>query len=154
MHPVADALRHDMEKRAAAVEQAVCDLDDAQLFSRVAPTTNTVGNLVLHLAGNIRTYLGAEVGGVPYERDRPFEFNATGVGRDELLARFREAVDVGLEVLGRLDESELAATIPDGEFAGTTKARLAVHVVEHLGYHAGQIVLLVKVLRSAGGSPA
>ena len=139
-----------VRQRAAAVEQAFADVNDATLWRRPAPGTNPMGNLVLHLAGNLMKYIARGVGGRSYERDRPFEFQATGLPRAEVLSRFREAVDAVVEVLDSVDAATLAESYEGPEFAGADKELVMLQSIEHLGYHTGQLVLLARLGSLAG----
>ena len=140
-----------VRQRAIAVEQAVADVNDATLWHRPAPGANPMGNLVLHLAGNLMQYIARGVGGRAYDRDRPYEFQATGLPRDEILGRFREAVDAVIEVLDSVDAPAFAEPYEGPEFAGDDKERVMLHSIEHLGYHTGQLVLLARLGSLARG---
>lgn len=135
-----------IRQRAAAVEQALADLPDAALWERRAGVANPAGNLALHLAGNLMNYIGKGVGGREYDRNRPWEFHARDVPRDDVLSRFRDAVETAVSVLESVDDAALAEPYGGPEFAGHDKRRVVLHSVEHLGYHAGQLVLLAKLL--------
>ena len=80
-----------LSERAGAIEQALEEVLEKRLFVPVAPWTNSLGNLVLHVAGNLRTLIGRIGGGVPYERDRDREFSEGSLSRDEVLATLRAA---------------------------------------------------------------
>ena len=136
-----------ISQRAAAVEQAVADVDDAELWQRPAPGANPMGNIVLHLAGNLMNYIVRGVGGVAYERDRPFEFEAEGVSRDEVLSRFRHAVGASTKVLEAVDEESLDRVYGGPEYQGVSNRTVLLRSLEHLGYHTGQLVLLAATAR-------
>ena len=114
--------------------------DDAALWRAVPGLPNAGGTLALHLAGNIRHYLGAHLGGTGYVRDRPREFAARDVPRAEILAALDEAIDVATRVLPTVDEATLAREYPE-RFAGRgyTTAAFLLHVGLHLAYHLGQL---------------
>src|SRR5579875_2181499 len=67
-----------LEKMSADIETCVAKLDDDQLWSRGAPHENSIGNLILHLCGNVWQWIGEGVGGERDIRDRDREFSATG----------------------------------------------------------------------------
>jgi uncharacterized damage-inducible protein DinB len=139
-----------IRQRAAAVEAALVDLTDEQLWRRVTPTSNPVGNLILHLAGNLQTYIARGVGGRDYERDRPFEFQASDLPKAELAERFRAAVETVIEVLEGVSDTDLETPYQGSEYAGRDKASVALHSFEHLGYHTGQIAILSRILTTTG----
>ncbi|HUG81475.1 MAG TPA: DUF1572 family protein, partial [Bryobacterales bacterium] len=66
--------RYQLRERLRRIELCVAKLDDEQLWARAHETENAVGNLILHLAGNIRQWIVSGVGGAPDRRDRDAEF--------------------------------------------------------------------------------
>jgi len=135
-------------QRATAVEQAVSDVGEEDLWRRLSPGTNSMGNLVLHLSGNLMNYIVSGVGGQPYERDRPREFEATMVPRDELLKQFRAAVTAAVHVIEDVEQAVLEHPYCGPEHAGEDNLTVMLRSVEHLGYHTGQLVLMASVVRS------
>ena len=113
--------------------------DERQLWQEVPGLPNTAGTLVLHLAGNIRHFIGARLGGDGYVRDRAAEFARRDVSRAELLRGTGEA-ERSLAALASLDDAALAAEFPDA-IGGSRVATgdLLVHLVAHLTFHLGQI---------------
>jgi len=137
------------EQRVAEIERATTNIPDGRLFVPVAPGTNSVGNLVLHLSGNLRTLVGRVAGGIHYERDRDYEFAATGMPRDALMKSFLTAVDVTRSVLAKVDAAKWCESIAEPgvtPFAKETRGDHVLRALEHFGYHAGQIVLISKIL--------
>jgi uncharacterized damage-inducible protein DinB len=116
------------------------------LWRRAAPGVNSVGNLLLHLAGNVRQWIVSGVGGAPDIRARSAEFAADG-GADarELLARLEETLREADAVLATLTTDELlrARTI---QGRALTVLEAVYHVTEHFGMHTGQIILLTKMM--------
>ena len=100
---------------------------------------NSCGTLVLHLAGNLRLYVGHVIGGVQYERDRPREFAARGLSRVELLRELDAAMDAVERALPLLTDEVLARDFPlaIGAVRVNTQEFL-LHCAVHLGYHLGQ----------------
>jgi hypothetical protein len=87
-------------------------LDDARLWQVVPGVTNSAGNLLLHLNGNLREYVGRQVGAVPYMRDRAREFAAKDVPRHELTAALAELATLIPGVLERMTEGRWNGTLP------------------------------------------
>ena len=133
------------------IEAAVAALGEDGLWWRPTEASNSAGTLCVHLAGNVRQWVAAGVGGAPDARDRPAEFATTG-GRssEDVLADLRAAVGEACAVIERLDEAALLATYP---IQGRTPTGLAAvyHAVEHFAMHAGQIVWIAK---ARGGAVA
>src|SRR5262245_46995275 len=92
--PTLDAIRVRVTRvLPAQVRAAVEHLDDERIWWRPNETSNSVGNLVLHLAGSINLYLNRNIGGIEYHRDRDGEFAARGpMPKQELLRIFNEMV--------------------------------------------------------------
>ncbi len=123
---------------------AVEALPEEALWARPSEASNSVGNLLLHLAGNIRQWIVGGVGRGVNARDRASEFAAVaGQTREALLADLERALDEVDGVLARLSPAELLEhrTIQAREI---TVLEAVLHVVEHFSYHLGQIVLVAK----------
>ena len=81
------------------IEVCLSKLDDAQIWARGSENENAIGNLVLHLAGNVRQWIVCSLGGIPVDRDRDAEFDARGgFTRAQLLQRIRETIDAASAV--------------------------------------------------------
>lgn len=122
-------------------------LTDEQIWWRPNPASNSIGNLVLHLNGNVRQWLVDSFKHTPDKRDRPAEFAAVGsMTGAELIAKLGATIEAGLLVLDRLTETELLAPY---EIQGYHVTGLAAiyQVVEHFGLHYGQIAYITKMLK-------
>lgn len=135
---------HYLPKIRAALES----LSEEDLWWRPNEASNSVGNLALHLAGNIRQWIVAGVGGAADQRHRPAEFaRREPLPRAELLATLTEAILAADGVIARTDPGALAELRPiQGREVSVLQA--IYHVVEHLAMHAGQIFYIAK-LRNA-----
>jgi hypothetical protein len=92
----------ELAKALGKIEHCLAQLSDAQVWQRPQPALNSVGNLLLHLAGNVRQWVVAGLGGSPDVRDRPAEFAERGPApKEELLRRLRGVVDEARVVLAR-----------------------------------------------------
>lgn len=126
---------------------------DAQLWQPLPGITNTGGSLALHLAGNIRHFFGAVLGGSDYVRDREREFNGRGIARAEIVAEIEIAIAEAERVIPTLTPATLAAPFPV-EFAGrrAPTARVLAHLCSHLAYHLGQIDYHRRLVAPASGT--
>jgi uncharacterized damage-inducible protein DinB len=117
-----------------------------QVWWRANPASNSAGNLVLHLCGNLSQWVLAGLAGEDVTRKRSEEFTAfRSMDKDALLARLDDVVARVRVVLRGLTPADLArARHVQGD--DTDGAGVVFHVVEHMSYHTGQIVLLVKQL--------
>jgi uncharacterized damage-inducible protein DinB len=121
------------------------ELPEGDLWWRPNAQSNSVGNLLLHLSGNVRQWIVSGVGGEPDERERHAEFEAEG-GRDraELLALLERTVTEADRVLSKLEPEELLERrVIQG--TRTTVLGAVYHVVEHFGMHTGQIAYITKL---------
>ena len=128
----------------AKIHHAASQLDEKQLWWRPAQGTNSVGNLLLHLSGNLTFWIGQGLGDVPYARDRAGEFSATGgLPKEVLLQDLARVVGDCERILEKEDEGSLSQT---ATLQGYETDRLGIifHAVEHMAYHTGQILWAVK----------
>ena len=127
---------------------AVESIPSDGLWWRPNDQSNSVGNLLLHLAGNVRQWIVSGVGGAADNRFRAAEFEArTGGDAATLLAALDAVLDDADAVLARLTAANLAATRTiQGRDVNVLEA--IYHVVEHFSGHVGQIVLIAKMLSS------
>jgi hypothetical protein len=128
------------------MQTCVGPLTTEQIWWRPNEASNSIGNLLLHLNGNVRQWLVASFNRDEDKRNRPAEFAAREGGTAaELLERLGATLDEAAAVLDRLTVDELLATY---EIQGYQSRGLdAVYrVVEHFGLHYGQIVYITKLL--------
>ena len=132
---------HYLPKIRAAVE----GLADADLWWRPNAASNSIGNLMLHLSGNLRQWIVSGIGGAPDRRVRAEEFDQREpLSRDELLIRLTEAVLEADAVLAALSPAALGESRPvQGRMV--TALQAIYHAVEHFGMHAGQILYVAKL---------
>jgi uncharacterized damage-inducible protein DinB len=130
----------------AKIERAIAPLTTEQLWWRANEASNSIGNLMLHLSGNVRQWIVGGVGGADMTRDRAAEFAAREMlPASVLLAQLQQAVDEACAVLARLDASTLNERRRIQRFDTTVHGAI-FHVVEHFSMHTGQIILLAKML--------
>jgi uncharacterized damage-inducible protein DinB len=128
------------------IEDCLGRLTGEQIWSRGAESENAVGNLVLHLSGNVRQWIVSAVGGHPDVRQRGQEFAARGgLPAAELAARLRGAVDEAVAVLESLPPERLSQPIRVQQY-DVTVLEAVYHVVEHFSGHTGQIIYATKLL--------
>ena len=135
-----------LQVHSPRLEACVRKLSQEQIWWRANPASNSVGNLALHLEGNVRQWIVSGLGGAPDRRVRKQEFSELGpVPRARLLARLRHAVSDAARVMRKLDGAALARTYSIQGFR-VTGLQAVFHVAEHFSHHAGQIILLTKML--------
>lgn len=126
------------------IRAAVESLPDGALWWRANEQSNSVGNLLLHLAGNVRQWIVSGVGGASDNRHRAAEFDArTGADAATLLSALDIVLDDADAVLSKLTAADLASSrMIQGR--DVTVFDAVYHVVEHFAGHTGQIVLMAK----------
>jgi len=128
------------------IKECVAPLTEEQIWWRPNPASNSIGNLLLHLNGNVRQWIVDGLGKQESQRDRPGEFAAqSGLGADELLARLGVTLDEAAKVLDRLTAADLLAPY---EIQGyhVRGVDAVYQVVAHFGLHFGQIAYIAKSL--------
>src|SRR5260370_1244325 len=134
----------------AKVQELAAPLSSEQLWVRPYPYGNSIGNLILHLTGNLNYYIGAQIGGTGYIRQRPLEFSSTGKPQDELLRDFDKAIEIVIATLAKQSDNHWAAPY-FGELEREAKTRFNAFLrcAGNAYHHVGQMIYLQKEL---GGS--
>ena len=136
----ADKLAENLDR----IETCVNELPAPCLWARDSENENAVGNLLLHLEGNVRQWILSGIGTRPDKRDRPGEFSArTGASASELFAKLRDTVGEAMTLIRVLPHRRLAEEVSIQGF-DTTVLSAIFHVVEHFSGHTYQIILLTK----------
>ena len=132
------------------MRQCVESLTAEQIWWRPNAESNSIGNLMLHLNGNVRQWLIDSFNGAQSARDRPAEFAAQGgMEAAALLQLLESTIQAAADVLARLTETDLVRTF-DIQGYQVTGVHAVYHVVEHFGMHYGQIVYITKQIRGEG----
>jgi uncharacterized damage-inducible protein DinB len=134
---VAAILERDLQALAREIEAYSVE---GQLWQPVPGMANTAGTLALHLAGNLRHYFGARLGGTSYVRDRAAEFSRRDVSRAELLAEIEAARSEVARTLAGLNDGSLPPRYPEviaDHYVQTDEYLL--HLLTHFAYHLGQV---------------
>ena len=129
------------------LRKCVESLADEQVWWRPNEASNSIGNLILHLNGNVRQWLVSSFNRLDDARNRPAEFSERQwIPASTLLEKLGRTMRDTSEVLTRLTEADLLTTF---EIQGYTVTGLGAvyHVVEHFGMHYGQILFITKLLR-------
>lgn len=128
--------------------------DDRHLWQVLPGVTNAAGNLMLHLNGNLREYIGRQLGLVAFTRDRAREFGATDVPRAELVASLAELQTLIPGVLQQFTDDGWDEMFPENVLGTPVSNRqFVIHLYGHLNYHLGQIDYLRRALSGSGALP-
>jgi uncharacterized damage-inducible protein DinB len=126
-------------------------LSDEQIWTKPFAYGNSIGHLLLHLTGNLSYYIGAEIGGTGYVRNRPLEFTDTARYPKEILfERFDAAVSVVIATLRQQTEESWSApyTAKGMEDAGD-RFTVFLRCAWHIAHHTGQMMYLCKQIAAS-----
>ena len=122
-------------------------LTEKEIWYRPNTNSNSVGNITLHLCGNIRQWIIAGLGGHQDVRERQKEFDEQGpIPLEkllELLIVLKKDVEVVLNNVSPKDLIEKR----DVQIYQESGLSILLHVVEHFSYHVGQVTYIVKMLK-------
>ena len=136
-----------LEEYWPRLRDSVESLTDDQIWWRPNEASNSIGNLLLHLNGNVRQWLVSSFNRADDARDRSAEFSERHhIPASALLKKLDATLHDASQVLARLTEADLLATF---RVQGYTETGMGViyHVVEHFGMHYGQILFITKLVR-------
>ena len=133
-----------MDEYRTKLRKAVRVIPPSEIWRRPNEQSNSVGNLLLHLTGNVGQWIVSGVGGAPDTRDRLQEFGARGgPSADELLTRLEAVLEEADRVLGRLTPIDL---LERRTIQGRNVSVMAAvySAVQHFSTHLGQIIMVAK----------
>ncbi len=138
--------RRLFEEGVTRIEKCLNMLDEGQIWYRPNEQSNSIGNLVLHLCGNVRQWIVSGLGNAIDTRQRQQEFEEQGpLSTQILLERLHQVMNEVEKVLIELTPNDLLQTKTIQGFQETGLSVL-VHVIEHFSYHVGQITYITKWL--------
>jgi uncharacterized damage-inducible protein DinB len=135
-----------LEQLTSRIQDCLNKLSYEQVWTRNSENENSVGNLVLHLCGNVNQWIGAGVAGKPDTRVRDREFTARGdVQPAELGQRLSSTVGEVVKTIRGLTPERLVEQTTIQKYT-ITVLEAVYHVVEHFAQHTGQIMFATKLL--------
>jgi uncharacterized damage-inducible protein DinB len=139
------AAEHLEQEFVPRIRQCLALLSEEDVWWRGSESENSIGNLMLHLSGNVRQWIIAGLGGASDYRERSKEFSARAtVSKQVAFSHLENTVSEASEILLRLSPEELLSTRTIQGFQ-RTGLQAILHVVEHFSYHTGQIVFVTKL---------
>lgn len=138
---MAGPIKTVMLRELRALEREIAAYpDDESVWQTPPGISNSAGNLALHMAGNLRHFIGHALAGTNYVRDRNAEFSAKGMTRDELRAIVEESIADLDDAFDRITDAQLQSEFPlpimDNRF---NTLEFLTHLAVHLSYHLGQV---------------
>lgn len=147
---LASLFRRDLTRLSKQIEVFP---NDERLWQTLPGVTNSAGNLALHIEGNLREYVGRQLGDLPYNRNRELEFSSRGLSRNELgtrLAGLRRSIPTVIE---ELSPEQMEMEYPEVVLeVATSTQQFLIHLSGHLNWHLGQINYLRRILLNDAGA--
>jgi len=147
-HELITSCGHYISLNYPRIEKCFAELTEDEVWQRPNKSSNSIGNLTLHLCGNISQYIISALGGNKDERNRDAEFSAeNSCNKTELLQKLKDVSDTAIKIISTLSEEQLTGIY---SVQGYEKSGIAIliHVTEHYSYHTGQIVFHTKMLKN------
>jgi Protein of unknown function (DUF1572) len=142
---VGAAAAHELENALMRIKHCLGQLNDEQVWRRSQPSLNSIGNLILHLCGNLRQWIVAGVGGASDVRNRPAEFAEHGlIPKDELMRRLEAVVEETKPILAGVDARQLVEVRRIQGFDVTGVAAI-FNSVPHFRGHTQEIVHMTRL---------
>jgi uncharacterized damage-inducible protein DinB len=139
---------------AARVRALAEPLTDSQFWQKPFPYGNSFGHLVLHLTGNLNYYIGAQIAGTGYVRDRQREFSDPHPpSKAEALKRFDDAVAMVVRTVGAQSAEDWSAEYSGAGTDAKTRLDMIMQCAAHMQHHIGQMIYLWYQWQQAGTSP-
>jgi uncharacterized damage-inducible protein DinB len=136
-----------LEQYWAGTSNCLDRLSEDQVWWRPNATSNSIGNLLLHLNGNVRQWMVAPLGGPTVNRNRPAEFAEQGpIPVSELRERLGATLKEVERILSQVEPTALESTYDIQNERGVTGFEAIYHVVEHFSMHYGQILYVTKLI--------
>jgi uncharacterized damage-inducible protein DinB len=126
------------------IEACLHRISEEDVWWRPNDASNSIGNLILHLCGNVTMWIIGGVGERSFERNRQQEFDERRhIPKAKLLEKLRRVVEDADDIIEALDDKTLLSRRHIQNY-DVTVLEAVYHVVEHFGMHTGQIILLSK----------
>jgi uncharacterized damage-inducible protein DinB len=136
-----------LNENTSKIEKCFNNLEEEDIWKRPNASSNSIGNLILHICGNITQYIISSLGGKEDKRDRYLEFSIRkGFDKGSLIQKLKNTVNQAIQTLGMIQERELTRvrSVQAFEYSGIA---IIIHVVEHYSYHTGQIIFYTKMCK-------
>jgi DinB superfamily len=140
---IASVLGKGCASNAARIHELAAPLTEAQFWRKPYPYGNSFGHLLLHLTGNLYYYIGTQIAGTGYVRDRPREFNDPNPpSRDEALKCFDDAVNMVLNTIRAQSPEDWSADYSAVGTDAKNRLEMFLQCAAHMQHHIGQMIYL------------
>lgn len=128
---------------AGWLRETAAPLSEEQFWVKPFPFGNSFGHLVLHLTGNLNYYIGAQIAGTGYVRDRPLEFSdATRQPKAEVLKKFDQAIEVVVGAINSQTADDWSKEYTAVGADARDRLEIVLQCATHLHHHMGQMLYL------------
>jgi uncharacterized damage-inducible protein DinB len=136
-----------LEENTPKIQKCLDELTEDEIWQRPSPSSNSVGNIILHLCGNITQYILSSLGGIEDKRERDKEFStAGGLSKKELFDKLQSTLTQATDIIRDINKEDLLRKRLVQGFE-LSAIGIILHVVEHYSYHTGQIIFWTKLLK-------
>ena len=140
---IASSLTARYKKLGGMVHELAAPLSDEQFWAKPFAFGNSFGNLLLHLTGNLNYYIGAQIAGTGYVRDRPLEFSeATRPSKAEVFKKFDEAIEMVLGAINSQSPEDWSKEYTAVGADAHDRFGMVLSCATHLHHHVGQMMYL------------
>jgi hypothetical protein len=130
-------------KLAGVVHELAAPLTEEQFWTKPFPFGNSFGHLVLHLSGNLNYYIGTQIAGTGYVRDRPLEFSdATRPSKADVLQKFNQAIAMVLATINSQSAEDWSKQYSAAGADAQDRFGIVLSCATHLHHHVGQMMYL------------
>jgi uncharacterized damage-inducible protein DinB len=148
---IASRLTARYKKLAGVVWELAEPLSEAQFWATPFPFGNSFGHLVLHLTGNLNYYIGAQIAGTGYVRDRPLEFSdATRPSKTAVLKKFDQAIEMVVDAINSQSSDDWLKEYTGVAADAHNRFEIVLQCATHLHHHIGQMTYLGFELKRKG----
>ena len=137
-----------IEENTHRIIKCLREIDEIEIWKFPNDNSNSIGNLILHLCGNIRQYAISALGEIKDIRERDKEFSTKpGHTKSELLNELSHTISEAVGIIENIDENRLTKIYSVQGF-NLSGIGIIIHVTEHYSYHTGQIVFFTKQIKN------
>ncbi len=137
-----------LEEGMLRIQKCVGMLNEEEIWYVANENTNSIGNLILHLEGNVRQYIITGIGNGKDERVRDSEFLLESrIDTRQLLLNINATIQKSIEIVDGLEE-EMLCMLKHVQGFKLPQLSIIIHVIEHFSYHVGQITQMTKLLKN------
>lgn len=137
---------------AGVVRELAAPLNDEEFWAKAFPFGNSFGHLVLHVTGNLNYYIGAQIAGTGYVRDRPREFSDSAAPpKREVIQKFDQAVEMVVQTIRKQSTEDWCREYAAEGSKAANRFAIVLLCATHLHHHIGQMMYLGFELKRQAG---